>query len=33
MMLILCSVATVILSRTKTAPAPTDPLREVPIEE
>jgi drug/metabolite transporter (DMT)-like permease len=33
MVLILCSVATVILSRTKIAPPPTDPMLEVPIEE
>lgn len=33
MLLILVSVATVILSRTKVSPAPSDPLLEVPIEE
>jgi drug/metabolite transporter (DMT)-like permease len=33
MVLILISVATVILSRTKTVPVPSDPLLEVPIEE
>jgi drug/metabolite transporter (DMT)-like permease len=31
--IILVAVATVILSRTKTAPPPTDPIREFPIEE
>jgi len=31
--LILCAVATVILSRTKSAPVPADPLQEIPIEE
>jgi drug/metabolite transporter (DMT)-like permease len=33
MVIILISVATVILSRTKAAPMPSDPLLEVPIEE
>jgi drug/metabolite transporter (DMT)-like permease len=33
MLLILISVATVILSRTKAAAVPTDPMLEVPIEE
>jgi len=33
MVLILCAVATVILSRTKPAPPPSDPMLEVPIEE
>jgi drug/metabolite transporter (DMT)-like permease len=33
MLLIIAAVATVILSRTKTSPVPTDPLLEVPIEE
>jgi drug/metabolite transporter (DMT)-like permease len=33
MFLILVAVATVILSRTKIAPPPTDPLLELPIEE
>jgi len=33
MFLILISVATVILSRTRTAPLPSDPLLNVPIEE
>ena len=33
MLLILVAVATVILSRTKAGPAPSDPLLEVPIEE
>jgi drug/metabolite transporter (DMT)-like permease len=33
MLLILVSVATVILARTKTAPPPTDPMLELPIEE
>ena len=33
MLLILVSVATVILSRTKVSPTPSDPLLEVPIEE
>jgi drug/metabolite transporter (DMT)-like permease len=33
MIIILISVATVILSRTKASPPPTDPLLEVPIEE
>jgi drug/metabolite transporter (DMT)-like permease len=33
MFLILVAVATVILSRTKVSPAPSDPLLEVPIEE
>ena len=31
--IILCAVATVILSRTKAAPPPTDPLLECAIEE
>ena len=31
--LILCAVATVILSRTKTTPVPADPILEAPIEE
>jgi drug/metabolite transporter (DMT)-like permease len=33
MLLIIASVATVILSRTKVVPVPSDPLLEVPIEE
>ena len=33
MFLILVAVATVILSRTKAAPSPADPLLEVPVEE
>ena len=33
MVIILIAVATVILSRTKAAPPPTDPMLEVPIEE
>ena len=33
MLLILVAVATVILSRTKIAPPPTDPMLELPIEE
>jgi drug/metabolite transporter (DMT)-like permease len=33
MMIILVAVATVILSRTKATPVPSDPLLEVPIEE
>jgi drug/metabolite transporter (DMT)-like permease len=33
MIIILISVATVILSRTKAPPVPTDPMLEVPIEE
>jgi drug/metabolite transporter (DMT)-like permease len=33
MVVILIAVATVILSRTKSAPPPTDPMLEVPIEE
>jgi drug/metabolite transporter (DMT)-like permease len=33
MVIILIAVATVILSRTKTAPPPTDPMLEVPVEE
>lgn len=33
MLLIIAAVATVILSRTKVAPVPSDPLLEVPIEE
>jgi drug/metabolite transporter (DMT)-like permease len=33
MIVILIAVATVILSRTKSTPPPTDPMREVPIEE
>ncbi len=33
MVIILISVATVILSRTKTSPMPSDPLLEVPVEE
>ena len=33
MIVILISVATVILSRTKATPAPSDPMLEVPIEE
>lgn len=33
MLLILVAVATVILSRTKVAPPPTDPLLECPVEE
>lgn len=33
MVIILISVATVILSRTKTAQIPTNPMQEVPIEE
>lgn len=33
MLLIIAAVATVILSRTKQAPPPTDPLLELPIEE
>jgi drug/metabolite transporter (DMT)-like permease len=31
--LIIAAVATVILSRTKTTPVPSDPMRELPIEE
>ena len=33
MLLIIAAVATVILSRTKQAPPPTDPMLEIPIEE
>ena len=33
MVIILISVATVILSRTKSTPVPSDPMLEVPIEE
>jgi hypothetical protein len=33
MLLILIAVATVILSRTRVAPPPTDPLLEQPIKE
>jgi drug/metabolite transporter (DMT)-like permease len=33
MIIILIAVATVILSRTKSAPPPTDPMQELPIEE
>jgi drug/metabolite transporter (DMT)-like permease len=31
--LIIAAVATVILSRTNTAPIPSDPMQELPIEE
>ena len=33
MLLIIAAVATVILSRTKSAPPPSDPMLEIPIEE
>jgi len=33
MVIILIAVATVILSRPKSAPPPTDPMLELPIEE